>query len=234
METIQALRDHVQLSNKFEKLTEFLRILDTAETHLKDVLSRDKITKANCVDIEGIDGVGKTTLANALAGSNLISGSILSVSAELKLFRPYFDEQNESTKRHFFHLWDIEVSSKLNKASDETIIILDRYWPTTAAYSLANRSANLTSNEEISWPQYLVQPSHIFYLHLNEEERCRRIDQRQTKTPVNDEERRIASDLQFRSRLDQIYRSIPGIYPIDSNQSIDKIVGIVIERIRNG
>ncbi len=170
-------------------------------------------------------------MATALARSSRISGHLLSVPSNLKSFRPYFDKQNESVKRHFFHLWDIVNSQQLLSFHDTTVVILDRYWPTTIAYRLAHQtdSTSLDENFPISWPSYLVQPSHIVYIYLNEEERHRRIVQRETTIPINDEERRIASDSEFRSRFDKIYRQIPGIYPIDGNQSTDKMIDEILE-----
>ena len=179
----------------------------------------------------GIDGVGKTTLANALGRSSHIPGHLLSIPSNLKAFRPYFDKQDETIKRHFFHLWDIVVSEKLLSFPETTVVILDRYWPTTIAYRLAHQTDSLLVNEnmEIHWPAYLVQPSHIVYIYLNEEERHRRIAQRQTTIPISEEEQRIAADPEFRSRLDQIYRQIPDIYPIDGNQSIEKLIDQILQ-----
>jgi thymidylate kinase len=170
-------------------------------------------------------------LANALAYSPRISGHLLVVPLNLESFRPYFDQQNESVKRHFFHLWDIVVSQELLSFPGTTVIILDRYWPTTTAYRLAHQtdSTPLDENFPIRWPSYLVQPSHIVYIYLNEEERHRRIVQRQTIIPISDEERRIASDSEFRSRFDRIYRQIPDIFPIDGNQSTDKIIDEILK-----
>ncbi len=134
-------------------------------------------------------------------------------------------------KRQFFHLWDIVISHELLSFPDTTVVILDRYWPTTAAYGLAHQTelTSLDENIDIRWPSYLVKPSHIVYIYLNEEERQRRIVQRQTRIPVSDEEQKIASDPQFRSRFDKIYRRIPGIHPIDGNQSTEKMIDEILK-----
>lgn len=170
-------------------------------------------------------------MANALAHSPRISGHLLSVPSVLQSFRPYFDKQNESVKRAYFHLWDIVVSRELLSFPDTTVVILDRYWPTTLVYSLANQTglASLNKNMDIRWPSYLVRPSHIVYIYLNEEERHQRIVQRQEIIPISDEEQRIASDPEFRSRFDNIYRQIPGIYPLDGNKSTEKIIDEILE-----
>jgi thymidylate kinase len=168
-------------------------------------------------------------LANALARSSHISGHLLSVPANLKSFRPYFDKQNEVVKRDFFHLWDIVVSNALLSSPDTTVVILDRYWPTTIAYRLAHQGGLMSSDENIRWPSYLVRPSHIVYIYLDEEERQRRIAQRQTAIPISDEEKRIASEPEFRSRFDKIYRKIPGIHPINGNQSTEKMIDEILD-----
>ncbi len=88
---------------------------------------------------------------------------------------------------------------------------------------------SLDENIRIRWRSYPVQLSHIVYIYLNEEERHRRIVQRQTITSISDEEKRIASDPEFRSRFDRIYRQIPGIYPIDGNQPTEKMIDEILD-----
>ncbi len=138
-------------------------------------------------------------------------------------------------KRIFFYLCNIVVSHQLLLSSDTTVWILDRYLPSTIAYQLAHhREINLASiPNPLPWPTYLVQPSHVVYLYLSEEKRRERIASRQSQEPIVLEEEQLASDKEFRERLDTIYRRIPNIHPIDADGTRLEIAERILEWFRN-
>jgi len=53
METIQALREHVESSHDLENASEFLGILDKASAHLQRQQDNNKIEVVRCINIEG-------------------------------------------------------------------------------------------------------------------------------------------------------------------------------------
>ena len=182
-------------------------------TAFRSVEQKDK-----CELVTGIDGVGKTTLAHNMSqypGFSLIS----SLPDNLRPFRPYFDEQTEDLKRGYFNLCNIVVSQQLLSSSDSTVRILDRFWPSTIAYQLAHqRQIDLASMPNpLPWPTYLARPSHILYLYLSENKRLERMAQRQDSDPIVLEEQQLASDNEFRMRLDTIYRRVENIHVIETN-----------------
>ena len=146
-------------------------------------------------------------------------------------FRSYFDNQDEDVKRKFYSLCNIIVSQKLLSSSETPIWVLDRYWPSTIAYQLAHQrqmDLSLIPNP-LPWPAYLAQSSHIVYLHLNEEKRRARIAPRQLQVPTVPEEEQLASDNEFRERLDAIYRRIPHIHTIDADKTHLEIVEEILK-----
>jgi len=119
------------------------------------------------------------------------------------------------------------VSFELKNQQD-TIIILDRYWPSTIAYQLAKVNENNQIN--ISWPNYLVQPALIVYIYVDEAERCRRITQRSMGVTL--EEKQLAEQETFRRRLDFFYRNkIPSthLYAIDRNRPTSDIANDILD-----
>jgi thymidylate kinase len=178
----------------------------------------------------GLDGCGKSTLAHELHRQFVSCGQksrLLSTPpVDLLRFRCYFDEQIESIRRAYYNFGNLIVSLEM-KSQPDTITILDRYWPSTIAY----QSARLDEVEtiELSWPVYLVQPSLIVYIDVDEIERCRRISQR--SIPVTAEERDLAAQDIFRRRLDFIYRHrIPArrLHVIDGNRSTTAIANDIL------
>ena len=174
--------------------------------------------------------MGKTTLAHNLAqypGFSLIS----SLPDNLLPFRPYFDEQTEGLKRGYFNLCNIVVSQQLLSCLNSTVWILDRFWPSTIAYQLAHqRKTDLASMPNpLPWPTYLARPSHILYLYLNENERLERMAQRQGSDPIVLEEQQLASDNEFRTRLDTIYRRVENIHAVETDGTPTEVVKRVLQ-----
>jgi thymidylate kinase len=127
-------------------------------------------------------------------------------------------------------LGNLIVSFEL-KNQEDSISILDRYWPSTIAYQLARINENNQKN--ISWPNYLVQPSLIVYIYVDEVERCRRIAQR--TIPVTLEEKQLAEQEAFRRRLDSIYRNhIPSsrLHVIDGNRPTSIIANEILSLLQ--
>jgi hypothetical protein len=53
METIQALREHVESSQNFENASQFLEILDKVSAHVQNQQSNQGINVVRCINIEG-------------------------------------------------------------------------------------------------------------------------------------------------------------------------------------
>lgn len=178
----------------------------------------------------GLDGCGKSTLANELnnqLNQRQKQSRLLSTPPNHLLpFRSYFDGQAETIRRAFYNLGNLIVSLEL-KAQPNVVTVLDRYWPSTIAYQLAKRNENDQIN--ITWPTYLVQPALIIYIYIDEVERCRRIKLR--SIPVTLEEKQLAAQESFRHRLDFIYRNnIPNshLHVIDGSRPTSVIANEIL------
>lgn len=179
----------------------------------------------------GLDGCGKSTLANELHHQfnkrGQKSRSLYSPPNHLLPYRSYFDAQPEIIRRAYYNLGNLIISFELKNQKD-VISILDRYWPSTIAYQLARMNENDQPN--IIWPNYLVQPALIVYIYVDETERCRRVAQR--SIPVTVEEKQLAEQEAFRSRLDYIYRNkIPStrLHAIDGNRPTNIIANDILD-----
>ena len=174
---------------------------------------------------------GKSTLANELHDQCSKHGQksrlLYSPPHQLHSFQFYFDAQPESIRRAYYNLGNMIVSFDL-KSQPDTITILDRYWPSTIAYQLAEM--NDDNQIDISWPNYLVQPTLIVYIYVEEIERCRRVAQQSIAVTL--EEKQLAEQEAFRRRLDFIYRTkIPSghLHAIHGNQSTSRIANDILD-----
>ncbi|UJR21535.1 hypothetical protein I4U23_024620 [Adineta vaga] len=241
MEILKILHDHIEnnRTSTIPNVEIFSNILSNAEEqliadcqHQNNELHNDQCT-VRCIDLEGLDGCGKSTLATELQqqlnGRGEKSRLLSTPPSQLLPFRSYFDAQPESIRRAFYNLGNLVVSYDLKQQQQDTISILDRYWPSTIAYQLAKVNENTHIN--ISWPNYLVQPALIIYIYVDEKERCRRIAQRSNSIPVTLEEKQLAAQETFRHRLDFIYRNHipnPHLHVIDGNRPTLDIVNDIL------
>lgn len=132
--------------------------------------------RGRLVVVEGLDGVGKTTLATSLAqrtGATFLT----TPSAPLRALRDRLEAELSSadSRQLFYALSVLEVSEHMKErlARGEDLI-LDRYWLSTLAYG-ALRATRLGLLEV----EALLQPADLtLLLHASTEERRRRLAQR--------------------------------------------------------
>ena len=232
MDIVHVLRRHTNdCQTSSVNLDPFVSLLDGVEQQLTaDLVCQNNQHIARCIDLEGLDGCGKSTLVQALHRQLTERGqksrSLSTPPASLLPFRAHFDEQPASVRRAYYNFGNLLVSFEL-KNETEAIVVLDRYWPSTIAYHLAR--SNEPEPADLSWPNYLVQPALIVYVYVDETERCRRIAQR--SIPVTLEEKELAAQEEFRRRLDTIYRTrIPSrhVHAVDGNRPVDVITDEIL------
>jgi len=155
--------------------------------------------------LEGLDGVGKTTLAKGLAKE--LDGEYMSTPGE-----PFSDCRrfiidamgDDQLGRALFYASTVSVQGKraLEQVSSGRCVIMDRYWGSTVAYAKAR---GVEVDLEALTPG-LVMPDLVVLITLDEEVRRSRLLQRKIssedeETLCTDFTRHVISELAPRCQL---------------------------------
>lgn len=190
-------------------------------------------TRPQCQSIllEGLDGVGKSTLAAALA-SKLNATLLCTPPMELHPYRAFFDQQPEAVRRAFYMLGNLLVSRVIRSAKAEDKFVIDRYWPSTFAYGTASKlrkercPIDEIPTQTITWPSFLCAPTSAILLTLDEHVRQQRLCARGAQTQ---EEEHLQREREFRALVMTMYRRIPGFIELDSTHPVDALVESVVK-----
>lgn len=211
------------------------------------------------VDFEGIDGVGKSTCCKRVYGMLLKNKHFkpylfTTPFGEMRESRAYFDDKNIELRRSFYQTCNVHLSQHIESLNEnllstddskQKIVLIDRFWPSTFAYAMAENPNNvdITSNSTkdlhqrcsqgaeddlnkinvlenvVCWPCYLVEPDICLLFQLDEEERLRRINKRCLTVEKSKEEDKLQKEIEFKKRIEQFYMKIPNISTIDANET---------------
>ena len=166
------------------------------------------------IAIEGLDGTGKTTIANILAKS-LGAVQLATPSKELSSVRKVADRvfAPDSPSRTLFYSATVMEASRtaLSLRKKGLSVLIDRYWLSTLAYAhVQNRALPL---EEI---EYLLTPmDYTVYLTTSIEARQHRLD---TRGELSDHDH-LSHENHTAVTLDSAYRNLFDL----------KVVGHVLE-----
>ncbi len=159
--------------------------------------------KNRLIVVEGLDGTGKTTLISSLCKE--LDATLISTPPEMfdsRLFegelREFFDSAEQSRRREYYRSANFLASELALIALDKSHVIMDRYWPSTAAFS-AMDELNPEWEELGRFPKGFVRPDVIILLTVSEEERENRI--RNRGELLTDEEIRLSSQKEERARV---------------------------------
>lgn len=129
------------------------------------------------VAIEGLDGVGKTTLVNALAEHYEGEAANTPGHSLRRLMHPILDAlgDNQTARCLFYAASVLSEGKRARKAADKgNVVFMDRYWLSTIAYARARGvSVDLSSLEAV-----VPVPDVTVLLTLEETERRWRLDGR--------------------------------------------------------
>jgi len=119
----------------------------------------------NCfwIILEGEDGVGKTTLANALKHALSVDGKRCVVEAFGKHFIPSDDLQNETRWLRFMSEFAVRMPYLQDLVEDGWSIIQDRGFPSTLVYQQGEWEKTAFVIDALFY-QWNEAPSHIFIL----------------------------------------------------------------------
>lgn len=144
--------------------------------------------------VEGLDGVGKTTVTTHLA--ERIGGVLVRTpDPDLEPLRQHFRVLPEPLSRAFYSGANYLAAERIVKLAQERPVVVDRWWASTCAMGLAAIFDGVDSmppagSPVYNWPLDLPLPTHGFVLDVPEDLRRKRMAKRGDE---NAEERVLAA-----------------------------------------
>lgn len=174
------------------------------------------------VSLDGVDGVGKTTVAKLLAADGSFQ-YIKSPSGPFAQLRKEVDNRAAPLERYcFYRLANQHISMLVNQLLRTNSVVCDRYIASTAAYHIAMDARIRVIHNDAE----LLKPHFAFLLGARSEVRDRRILERaEVLSDVKLEE-----DSMFLDRVAEIFMSFGLIY-IDTSDMTPEEVATAIKHI---
>lgn len=205
------------------KGSEAVEILESMMVDKAPCIPESVKAPAPIIILEGLDGVGKTTLVQNLKsklGQN--TTCLKSPSEQLMHLRPYFDGQPKAMRRAFYAIGNYACALRIRSAVADGPVIVDRFWPSTVAYAIAHDCQTMPDEvpEALEIPVDLsdllpkANPVICLLVELSEAERARRVRARSTSMPagfalaITMEEEELERSSSHRARLTAAYRSL--------------------------
>ena len=176
--------------------------------------------------VEGLDGVGKSTLVNALATK--LSAELICSPPKIpdpvvsnSDLRVRMDHTGPCTRREYYRCGNFHASLLIEEARKNRPVVLDRYWPSTASFAVLD-DLNPGWEPIGTWPNGLVKPDIIILLTVNEENRIKRMKNR--GIAITEEEVRLNEGKESREHVLRALRSFDPIEIDTSNLDPDEVL----------
>jgi len=164
------------------------------------------------VAIEGLDGVGKTTVSRLLA-SRLNAECFITPPEDIRHLRSLVEDGSPIARYMYYLVGDIVVSERIKKVlRGGRDVVCDRYILSTQVYHRALNPNSWAIDEGVLG---IIQPNVTVLLTCSEEERLRRLKSRR-KIDVPDAH--IEGNEDLMKAVDKLYHSFLGLVEIDSTR----------------
>ena len=227
------------IDNGDARVEDFYALVDRAPPRLEEV-NRVMATKF-IIELEGLDGSGKTTLCSKLSEAIPHSLSIKTPSAALKEVRPLFDKLGGVIARAFYHVSNYILQHEIME-SEESVIIIDRWYASTCAYTVGYPNKDATdlealtpiaelSDEIFKWPNdLLLRPHLLLIMQIDPQVRRERVEARASTgggaSRFNPWDDRLARIPELGVRILEAFGRITGpreVQSVDANLSIEQV-----------
>lgn len=149
--------------------------------------------------VEGLDGVGKTTVARGLA-ARLNWVYMSTPPDEFRKTIPLYDCDLQDEKRFRFYMeGNYLTTAQIHLQREDIPIVLDRYVFTTLAYHNALLQTDLSA--DVDWRR-IISPTVGFYLIADKSVRDARMQKRGVNSAFDDT---IKKDLTLAARIEEQY-----------------------------
>ncbi|CAH2246239.1 UMP-CMP kinase 2, mitochondrial [Pelobates cultripes] len=219
-----------ECSTIIPEASEVLKLLKDAR---KTVNSEKKFP---VIVIEGLDATGKSTLTESLKYS--LRAELLKSPPEcISPWRKTFDTEPTLLRRAYYAVGNYIGAAQIAEAAQMSTVIVDRYWHSTAAYSIGTEIGGGVPNlpeyhhEIYQWPSDLLKPDLVILLTVSDEERLVRIRKRGLAETV--EEKELESNRMFRQKIEEAYMRMenPGCIVVDASASKETVLQHVLSII---
>ena len=183
---------------------------------------------SDLIVVEGLDGFGKTTVAKAVA-ERMGATYIKADHCQFKSLPPEVVQQMHPMRRFLFYLSGYSDVSETVRQADDVTFVTDRYTTSMCVYNGKLAGKEL---QDLITEFDLVEPTHVFHLIGNEEDRWDRINDRKTQQP-SDWDLKIQKDAQVRKDLKARYAQHCQDFPkiVSTGRSVDEVVNEVVDYV---
>ena len=194
------------------------------------------------IELEGLDGSGKTTLCSKLSEAIPQSLNIKTPSVALKEIRPLWDKLGGVLARAFYHVSNYILQHEILEC-EESVVIIDRWYASTCAYTVGYPNKDATNlkaltpiselpDEVFKWPSDLfLRPHLLLIMQIDPQVRRERVEARASTgggaSRFNPWDDRLARSPELGFRILESFGRITGpreVQSVDANLSIEKVV----------